>query len=31
LVAPPGEARTDFDIFLALAEKLGVRRELFPG
>lgn len=31
LVAPPGEARSDFDIFLALAEKLGVSRELFPG
>jgi assimilatory nitrate reductase catalytic subunit len=31
LVAPPGEARTDFDIFLALAEKLGVCQELFQG
>ncbi len=31
LVAPPGEARTDFDIFLALAEKLGVKNELYPG
>ena len=31
LVAPPGEARTDFDIFLALAEKLGVKEELYPG
>jgi anaerobic selenocysteine-containing dehydrogenase len=31
LVAPPGEARTDFDIFLALAARLGVSRELFPG
>jgi len=30
-VAPPGEARPDFDIFLGLAEKLGVRDELFPG
>ena len=30
-VAPPGEARADFDIFLALADKLGVRDELFPG
>lgn len=30
-VAPPGEARTDFDIFLAVAEKLGWRDELFPG
>ncbi|MBN9616724.1 MAG: molybdopterin oxidoreductase [Acidobacteriales bacterium 59-55] len=31
VVVPPGEARTDFDIFLALAEKLGVREELYPG
>ena len=31
LVDPPGEARTDFDIFLALAEKLGVKDELYPG
>jgi predicted molibdopterin-dependent oxidoreductase YjgC len=31
LVAPPGEARTDFDIFLALGSKLGVSRELFSG
>jgi assimilatory nitrate reductase catalytic subunit len=30
-VNPPGEARADFDIFLGLAEKLGVRDELFPG
>jgi anaerobic selenocysteine-containing dehydrogenase len=30
-VAPPGEARSDFEIFLALAEKLGCRDELFPG
>jgi assimilatory nitrate reductase catalytic subunit len=30
-VPPPGEARSDFDIFLAVAEKLGCRRELFPG
>ncbi len=29
-VDPPGEARSDFDIFLALAEKLGCREELFP-
>lgn len=27
---PPGEARSDFDIFLAVAEKLGCRQELFP-
>jgi assimilatory nitrate reductase catalytic subunit len=31
LVKPPGEARTDFDIFLALAEKLGIKGELYPG
>ncbi|MGB6946695.1 MAG: nitrate reductase [Bryobacteraceae bacterium] len=30
-VAPPGEARPDFDIFLAIAEKLGCREELYPG
>jgi anaerobic selenocysteine-containing dehydrogenase len=30
-VAPPGEARADFDIFLGLADALGVRDELFPG
>src|SRR6266567_3085875 len=30
-VAPPAEARSDFDIFLAVAEKLGCREELFPG
>lgn len=29
-VAPPAEARSDFDIFLAIAEKLGCRDELFP-
>jgi len=29
-VPPPAEARPDFDIFLALAERLGVRDELFP-
>lgn len=28
---PPGEARRDFDIFLDLAERLGVKDELFPG
>ena len=28
--APPGEARSDFDIFLSLAEKLGCHKELFP-
>ncbi len=30
-VQPPGEARSDFDIFLALAERLGCKEELFPG
>jgi assimilatory nitrate reductase catalytic subunit len=30
-VEPPGEALPDFDIFLAVAEKLGCRDELFPG
>ena len=30
-VTPPGEARPDFDIFLALAERLGVRERLYPG
>jgi len=30
-VAPPAEARTDFDIFLDLAGALGVRDEIFPG
>ncbi len=30
-VTPVGEARSDFDIFLALAEKLGMREELYPG
>jgi anaerobic selenocysteine-containing dehydrogenase len=29
-VAPPAEARSDFDIFLAVAEHLGCREELFP-
>src|SRR4029450_12204203 len=28
---PPGEARTDFDIFLDLAATLGVRDDIFPG
>jgi len=31
VVAPPGEARTDFDIFLDIAKRLGVRDELYPG
>ncbi len=30
-VEPPGEARSDFDIFLALAAELGCRDSLFPG
>jgi assimilatory nitrate reductase catalytic subunit len=30
-VDPPGEARSDFDIFLDLASVLGCRDELFPG
>ena len=30
-VAPPGESRSDFDIFLELAAALGCREELFPG
>lgn len=31
VIAPPGEARPDFDIFLNLADRLGVRDELYPG
>lgn len=30
-VAPPEQARSDFNIFLSVAEKLGCREELFPG
>jgi len=30
-VAPPGEALPDFDIFLRVAARLGVRNELYPG
>jgi assimilatory nitrate reductase catalytic subunit len=30
-VPPPGEARSDFDIFLGLADVLGVRDDIFPG
>lgn len=30
-VHPPGDAKPDFDIFLAIAEELGCREELFPG
>src|SRR5207302_4710876 len=29
-VKPPGEAQSDFHIFLAIAEQLGCRAELFP-
>jgi assimilatory nitrate reductase catalytic subunit len=31
IVEAPGEARSDFDIFLDLAGRLGVRGELYPG
>jgi assimilatory nitrate reductase catalytic subunit len=30
-VDPPGEAKPDFDIVLAVAERWGCREELFPG
>jgi assimilatory nitrate reductase catalytic subunit len=30
-VSPPGEAKSDFDIFLQFAGVLGVRDEIFPG
>ena len=30
-VNPPGSARPDFDIFLSIAERMGLRQELFPG
>jgi ferredoxin-nitrate reductase len=30
-VEPPGQARSDFDIFVAVAEALGVRDEIYPG
>ena len=29
-VAPPGDARSDFDVFLAVADALEMREELFP-
>ena len=29
-VSPPGEAISDFEIFLAVADKLGCREELYP-
>jgi anaerobic selenocysteine-containing dehydrogenase len=31
IVTPPGEARSDFDIFLDIAKRLGVKDELYPG
>jgi assimilatory nitrate reductase catalytic subunit len=30
-VKPPGLARTDFEIFMAIAQRLGVKERLFPG
>ncbi len=30
-VKPPGDAKSDFDIFLAIARALGVAEKLFPG
>jgi anaerobic selenocysteine-containing dehydrogenase len=30
-VEPPAEAKSDFDIFLALAEKLDMRQRIYPG
>jgi assimilatory nitrate reductase catalytic subunit len=30
-VEPPGEAKSDFDIFLAVADRIGCRTTLFPG
>jgi assimilatory nitrate reductase catalytic subunit len=30
-VAPPAEAKSDFDIFLAFADVLGVREQIYPG
>jgi len=30
-VEPPGQARSDFDIFLAMAAALGQRDEIYPG
>jgi anaerobic selenocysteine-containing dehydrogenase len=31
LVEPPGDARSDFDIFLDIADRIGMRDELFSG
>ncbi len=30
VVTPPGQARADFDIFLSIAERLGVKDDLYP-
>src|SRR6185437_9439393 len=30
-VTPPGEARSDFEIFLGIAGELGCREEIYPG
>jgi assimilatory nitrate reductase catalytic subunit len=30
-VDPPGEAKADFDIFLEIAQKMGIKETLFPG
>jgi anaerobic selenocysteine-containing dehydrogenase len=30
VVKPPAEAKADFDIFLALAERLGMKEDLYP-
>ncbi len=30
-VVPPGEAKSDFEIILSVAERLGVDKQLFPG
>ena len=30
-VDPPAEAKSDFDIFLSVAEELGLREKLYPG
>ncbi len=31
VVEPPAQARSDFDIFLAVAQHMGMRDELYPG
>jgi anaerobic selenocysteine-containing dehydrogenase len=30
-VPPPGEAKSDFDIFLSMADRLGLKARLYPG